>query len=71
MSMTFARAALFIAVASIAAPTPAQAPLTVAEARQSLVGRWQGKLEYRDYQADRWIGLPVKVQWMMAEMAPR
>ena len=39
----------------------ALAPLTVAEARQSLVGEWHGELEYRDYQADKWFGLPVKV----------
>jgi hypothetical protein len=34
----------------------------IAAARSSLVGRWQGKLEYRDYQADKWFGLPVKVE---------
>ena len=43
-------------------PTPRTvAPLTVAGARQSLVGQWRGKLEYRDYQADKWFGLPVEV----------
>ena len=50
--------------AALAVQTPAAmtvAPLTVAAARQSLVGEWQGKLEYRDYQADKWFGLPVKV----------
>lgn len=26
-----------------------------------LAGEWQGKLEYRDYQADRWFGLPVRL----------
>ena len=50
--------ALFLA-AVLAAPAPA--PLTIAAARQSLVGQWRGKLEYRDYQADKWFGLPVKV----------
>lgn len=40
----------------------AATPPTVAEARQSLVGSWRGKLEYRDYQANRWFGLPVKVE---------
>src|SRR4051812_49883994 len=34
----------------------------IATARSSLIGRWQGKLEYRDYQADKWFGLPVKVE---------
>ena len=27
----------------------------------SQVGEWTGKLEYRDYQADRWFGLPMRV----------
>ena len=58
--------ALFAAVAALAvqapSPTPITvAPVTVAAARQSLVGQWQGKLEYRDYQADKWFGLPVEV----------
>ena len=34
----------------------------IAEARSSLVGHWTGKLEYRDYQADKWFGLPVEVE---------
>ena len=46
--------------AALATQAPA-APLTVATARQSLVGQWQGKLEYRDYQADRWFPLPLKL----------
>ena len=37
-------------------------PLTPADARSSLVGKWSGKLEYRDYQADKWFGLPVLVE---------
>ncbi|WP_448659485.1 hypothetical protein ACPVPU_03225 [Sphingomonas sp. CJ99] len=36
-------------------------PVTLEQARASLAGMWQGKLEYRDYQADRWFGLPVVV----------
>ena len=48
-----------LAAAALAAQTPP--PPTVASARQSLVGAWQGKLEYRDYQADKWFGLPVKI----------
>ena len=50
--------------ATLAAQTPAPltvVPLTLAAARQSLVGQWRGKLEYRDYQADKWFGLPVEV----------
>ena len=41
-----------------AAPDPA---VTILSTRLSLAGTWQGKLEYRDYQADRWFGLPVTV----------
>ena len=59
MSVTLALAALL----AQASPTPTTpAPLTVAAARQSLLGRWTGKLEYRDYRADRWFGLPVTVE---------
>jgi hypothetical protein len=34
-------------------------PVTIATARAGLAGVWAGKLEYRDYQADRWLGIPV------------
>ena len=36
------------------------AAVDVAAARQSIVGRWEGSLEYRDYTADKWFGIPVK-----------
>lgn len=43
-------------------PTPrSPAPLTLSDALQSQLGEWSGSLEYRDYSADRWFGLPVKV----------
>lgn len=48
-------------VALLLAAAAAQSP-DIAAARSSLIGRWQGKLEYRDYQADKWFGLPVKVE---------
>jgi hypothetical protein len=35
------------------------ASIDVAAARASLVGKWSGKLEYRDYRADTWFGIPV------------
>ena len=68
----FAAAAILAAAIQVPAAPPAPvspvtvapltiAPLTVAAARQSLVGQWRGKLEYRDYQADKWFGLPVEV----------
>ena len=51
-----------LAAAALATPAaPVTVPLTIATARQSLVGEWRGKLEYRDYQADKWFGLPVEV----------
>ena len=56
------KAALLAALVGSAGAAWAATPLTPLEARQSLVGRWHGKLEYRDYQADRWFGLPVKVE---------
>jgi len=49
-------AALFV-VSAAAAPS-----LDIAAARRSMLGRWEGKLEYRDYQENRWFGLPVKVE---------
>ena len=39
-----------------------QAAFTIADTRTELAGRWQGKLEYRDYQANRWFGIPVTVE---------
>lgn len=44
------------------ATAAAGAQPTIAGARSSLIGRWEGKLEYRDYQADKWFGLPVRVE---------
>ena len=52
--------ALFLAAALAAPAPPPAAPLTVASARQTMLGRWTGQLEYRDYQADKWFGLPLK-----------
>jgi len=41
--------ALLLAAVPAPAPVPAPvaAPLTLAQARASMIGRWQGKLEYR------------------------
>lgn len=55
-------------VAGLAGVTPiaqAQAepdPVTLASVRAGTAGNWKGQLEYRDYQADRWFGLPVQVR---------
>lgn len=43
------------------ADAPAPAPITLSQALASQAGSWSGKLEYRDYSADKWFGLPVKV----------
>ena len=39
-----------------------QITFTIADTRTELAGRWQGKLEYRDYQAERWFGIPVTIE---------
>jgi hypothetical protein len=51
--------ALLLSVSLVPAPAFA-ATVDVAAARQSLVGKWEGSLEYRDYTADKWFGIPVK-----------
>jgi hypothetical protein len=38
------------------------APIDVAAARASLAGHWEGSLEYLDYTANQWFGIPVKTQ---------
>ncbi len=35
---------------------------TAAELELSLVGHWQGALEYRDYQSDGWLKLPMQTR---------
>lgn len=56
---------LFLTVPALAsaqsAPVSAP-PVDVAAARASLTGDWAGELEYRDYTADKWFGLPVKTR---------
>ncbi len=63
-TMTLTLLALLLAAAPApAAETPAaSAPVTLTSIRAGLAGAWTGKLEYRDYQADRWFGLPVTVR---------
>lgn len=52
--------ALAMSIPSAPAQTPPGA-LTIEAARAGQAGKWSGKLEYRDYQADRWFGLPVRI----------
>jgi hypothetical protein len=56
--MRFLRTPLLIA--ALIPASAVAAPVDVAAARQSLVGQWEGRLEYRDYTADKWFGIPVK-----------
>jgi hypothetical protein len=44
----------------LAAPAIAQPAIDVATARASLAGNWEGSLEYLDYTANQWFGIPVK-----------
>lgn len=42
-------------------PAAAQTAPDIAALRLAMAGRWEGKLEYLDYSANRWFGLPMKV----------
>lgn len=52
---------MFIVAAPAAAQVDAAAanPIDLVTVRASLVGMWEGRLEYRDYSSDRWFGIPV------------
>lgn len=53
---------LLLALQGSATAQPVAAPAPgIAAVRRGQVGSWEGKLEYRDYQSDRWFPLPVKV----------
>ena len=49
---------LIMLLLAVAASQTPDIPLV----RSSFIGRWQGKLEYRDYQSNNWFGLPVKIE---------
>ncbi len=59
---------LTASVPASARPAPAEiapaeiAPVDIAAARASLAGTWEGKLEYLDYSANKWFGIPVKTR---------
>lgn len=56
---------LLAGLAAAGAPAAAQmapGPVTLTSIRAGIAGNWKGQLEYRDYQADRWFGLPVQVR---------
>lgn len=49
------------------AAAPPEAPVvTLAQARASTAGAWQGELQYLDYQSGEWQGIPVTVTIMVA-----
>lgn len=63
-SKMFVLTAVALAAAAVgpAATQTAPDPVTITAIRAGMAGNWAGQLEYRDYQADRWFGLPVTVR---------
>jgi len=53
---------MFTIAASLffATPATAQPPVDLTQVRASLEGNWEGRLEYLDYGANEWFGIPVK-----------
>ena len=60
MRLAFAAATALVALASPAAAQLAPA-ITLAQARASTAGAWEGELQYLDYQSGEWQGIPVSV----------
>ncbi len=55
--------ALPLAFLVSAIPLSAEVPVAdLTSAITSQLGAWAGKLEYRDYQADKWFGIPLSVK---------
>jgi hypothetical protein len=60
MRLIFLTLIAFSAGSATIGLTQPQAPtLSLAAARASLAGRWEGQLEYLDYSANKWFGIPV------------
>lgn len=53
--------ATLLLAAWAAAPIPAKPAIDVGAARASLAGSWVGRLEYLDYTANKWFGIPTKI----------
>jgi hypothetical protein len=52
---------MLVAFGSSFVPASAMpATVDLATARASLVGKWKGQLEYLDYSANKWFGIPVE-----------
>lgn len=62
MPRTALLALMAVSLMAISQPAAARDPLDIAALRLTTAGAWEGKLEYRDYQADRWFGIPMKVR---------
>ncbi len=60
--MPQALAALVAAPALLLAQASAPPPLTAAALLAGTAGQWCGSLEYRDYQSNKWVGLPMAVR---------
>ena len=58
--MSIIAAILFFAITPATAQPAASSLIDLAQARASLEGHWEGKLEYLDYGANKWFGIPVK-----------
>jgi hypothetical protein len=50
---------LTLAAPSFAAAEKSYNTIDISSARAGMVGNWEGKLEYLDYTANKWFGIPV------------
>jgi hypothetical protein len=63
MRVVLASLCLMVAFPSNAQTANVQSvKVEITTARATLAGRWEGKLEYLDYGANKWFGIPVKTQ---------
>jgi hypothetical protein len=53
-------ASLLLLSSTAASAAPPEVPVTLLTARSALAGQWEGKLEYLDYSANKWFGIPFK-----------
>lgn len=59
MSILIPALILITAPTLFAAADTQDAPLDLSAARASMTGNWEGSLEYLDYGANKWFGIPV------------
>ncbi len=57
--LTVLALALSAVFSTPASAQDADTDINLSTARQSMVGQWQGRLEYLDYSANKWFGIPV------------